>query len=178
MTAERWLPVVGYEGYYEVSDQGRVRGLDRWIPYSDGKRPRLYRGRIMRPCINRKSGKHSVALYRCDVMRRMSVHVLALEAFVGPRPEGLLGLHWDDNAANNALSNLRWGTTSENRFDSVRNGTHTRASRTHCPQGHPYDEANTAYRANSPGWRGCRACTNRASRDLKRRKRAAGMVLR
>ncbi|MDU6479009.1 MAG: NUMOD4 domain-containing protein, partial [Corynebacterium kroppenstedtii] len=47
MSKERWRPVVGYEGIYEVSDQGRVRSLDRIITQHDGmKRP--MRGRILR----------------------------------------------------------------------------------------------------------------------------------
>jgi DNA-binding transcriptional regulator YiaG len=45
-----------------------------------------------------------------------------LIAFVGPCPDGCEGLHWDDNAANNTLLNLRWGTRSANLHDAVRNG--------------------------------------------------------
>jgi hypothetical protein len=42
------------------------------------------------------------------------VHGLVLEAFVGPRPDGMEALHADDNTANNALSNLSWGTREAN----------------------------------------------------------------
>jgi len=38
-TDERWLPIPGYEGFYEVSDQGRVRSLDRYVSTQDGPRP-------------------------------------------------------------------------------------------------------------------------------------------
>lgn len=51
------------------------------------------------------------------------LHRLILEAFRGPCPVGMEGLHWDDNPLNNCISNLRWGTHLENIQDSKRNGT-------------------------------------------------------
>ena len=36
-TIERWKPVKGYEGIYEVSSHGRVRSLDRTVNYSNGQ---------------------------------------------------------------------------------------------------------------------------------------------
>jgi len=46
--------------------------------------------------------------------KKVSVHLLVLIAFVGPRPEGLQGRHLDDDKSNNRLSNLEWGTASRN----------------------------------------------------------------
>ena len=48
--AETWLPVVGYEGLYEVSDQGRVRSVDRVVAAltkSGGPGQRQFRGKIL-----------------------------------------------------------------------------------------------------------------------------------
>ena len=59
------------------------------------------------------------------------VHVLVLEAFVGPRPEGLWGLHRDGNPANNLPGNLYWGTPTENVADARRHGTLPQGSRVH-----------------------------------------------
>jgi len=78
--------------------------------------------------------------------------------------------HWDDDPANNRLENLRWGTRSENRKDSVRNGTHNMASKTHCPQGHPYTAGNTYVYPG--GNRACNEC-RRAYRDAHREERSA-----
>lgn len=147
---ERWLPVVNYEGIYEVSDQGRVRSLDR-----KDARGRQRRGR-MRSLAKQPSGHLTVALCRERVQQHYQVHWLVLEAFVGPRPAGMFGCHWDDDPSNNHLDNLRWATRSENVKDSVRNGTHHMARRTHCPQGHEYTPENT-YRKPS-GQRYCREC--------------------
>jgi len=48
------------------------------------------------------------------------VHILVLEAFVGPRPDGLVGCHKDDNTTNNAVENLYWGSESQNTHDRCR----------------------------------------------------------
>jgi hypothetical protein len=51
------------------------------------------------------------------------VHTLVLEAFVGPRPPGKEACHGNGQPGDNRLSNLRWGTRSENIADAVRHGT-------------------------------------------------------
>lgn len=129
MLPEIWKPVVGYEGIYEVSDHGRVRSLDRIQVYSridqySGREltvHRLHRGRMLRP--GRMTAGHlSVALGKGN---SVCVHVLVLEAFVGPCPPGHESLHRDDVPSNNVLDNLRWGTRSDNIRDAIRNGRRT-----------------------------------------------------
>lgn len=61
--------------------------------------------------------------------RNRYIHQLVLETFEGPCPEGQEALHSDGNRSNNALSNLRWGTRSENMADADRHGTLCRGSR-------------------------------------------------
>lgn len=127
MSVERWLPVVGFEGLYEVSDHGRVRSLDREDHYEridqySGRmltiRRRL-KGRILRPGPT-STGHMTVCLGRGNVRL---VHHLVLEAFVGPRPPPPFeGLHYDDVPSHNFLANLRWGTRSANLHDAIRNG--------------------------------------------------------
>ena len=151
---ENWRPVVGSEDQYEVSDLGRVRSTPR-LTASGAPDKRL--GGVLKPT-TLKSGHQQVSLGRRGSARY--VHRLVLEAFVGPCPEGYVTCHYDDNPANNALSNLRWGARSENSRDAVRNGRWHTANRTECPQGHPYDEENT-YRYTAPDGsvrRFCRTC--------------------
>lgn len=151
---ERWLPVVGYEGLYEVSDHGQVRSLDRIV--RRGVRGVSRRaGQMLKPNVL-TYGHRQVSLYRGGVRRLRQVHNLVLEAFVGPRPEGLLGLHWDDDPANNHISNLRWGTPRDNTLDMIRNGNHPGLNKTRCKRGHRYT-AETTY-INKRGQRSCRAC--------------------
>jgi hypothetical protein len=125
--AETWKPVVGYEGQYEVSNQGRVRSLYRVIyvrrfstkvgAHIDVYKP--MKGRIMR--LNKNARGYLV----CHLGRGVTkaAHQMVLESFVGPCPPGQMGLHADDNKENNVLNNLRWGTSSENAYDSIRNNT-------------------------------------------------------
>ncbi len=56
------------------------------------------------------------------------VHQLVLEAFVGPA-DGRFALHNDGNQRNNRLSNLRYGTQSDNMKDAIKHGTHNWAER-------------------------------------------------
>lgn len=84
------------------------------------------------------------------------VHVLVLEAFVGPRPDGLQGCHWNDIKTDNRLENLRWDTASANMHDKVRNGHCHQTAKQKCPSGHGYTADNTKF--DKRGRRYCREC--------------------
>ena len=178
MSAENWRPVVGWEGFYSVSDVGRVRSEDRTIIRADGVAVHL-KGQLMSPVRKNRTGHHCVALMRNSRPTHAFVHRLVLEAFVGPRPDGMVGCHWDDNPDNNRVENLRWATVSENNYDSVRNGTHGNASKTHCVNGHEYTPENTLTNVRPDGrsYRMCYECrkaTNRRawySREARRKNR-------
>lgn len=165
---ERWLPVPGYEGKYAISDQGRVRALNR----RDARGRRRAEKLLM---LNRQpSGHLTVALYSNGARRDVSVHVLVLEAFVGPRPPGMECCHWNDIPDDNRVENLRWGTRTDNIKDAVRNGTHHMASRTHCPHGHEYTEKNTYTYPN--GSRACNECRRIYREENIEIRRAKGRV--
>ncbi|MFV8232388.1 HNH endonuclease [Mycolicibacterium fortuitum] len=100
-----WRPVVGYEGRYLVSNTGFV-----WIV----RKQRLLGMELS------DSGHLTVQLWRNNRKRRLQVHCLVLEAFVGPRPEGLECCHYDGDAFNNNVINLRWDTRSANTYDAYR----------------------------------------------------------
>jgi hypothetical protein len=162
---ERWLPVVGYVGVYEVSDQGRVRSVDRTT--SQGNR---LSGRVLkqRPLPN---GRPRVSLAYNGKTVDAYPYRLVLEAFVSPCPPGMEALHWDDDFNNNALTNLRWGTRTDNMRDMSRNGGGN-AGVSHCPSGHPYSLENTYIYPSERKHRGCRECGRRHS-ESKRRKAQA-----
>lgn len=156
--SERWKPVVGYEGLYEVSDHGRVRS---------GK----LKGRTLKLWAN-TGGHLRVPLYRDGQMSMRYIHRLVLEAFRGSCPPGHEACHYDDDPSNNRLENLRWDTRSSNELDKVRNGNHNNAKKTHCPQGHEYTPENTYRRSN--GARMCRTChRDRERARYEARRRAA-----
>ncbi|WP_370642253.1 NUMOD4 motif-containing HNH endonuclease [Corynebacterium sp. ACRQJ] len=154
---EIWKPIPGYEGVYEASDHGRVRSVDRVIPYVDG-RMRHQPGKPKK-LSNDGRGYLTVSLQN----RTRFVHQLVLEAFVGTRGAGEQVRHLDNNPMNNRLENLAWGTASENILDQVKAGTHNNARKTHCLRGHEFTPENTI--KNGPNGRGCRTC-NKIRWDL------------
>ena len=94
-----------------------------------------------------------------------ALHGLVLEAFQGPRPEGLVARHLDDNPLNNTVENLVWGTQSENVLDAVRNGTHRQTQKTHCPRRHPLVVGNLAAYELARGQRKCLTCKREKARS-------------
>ena len=101
--SEKWKSVVGWEKYYEVSTEGRVRRI----------------GKNARPTPAACNEYDSVSLNKPGHQTLRTVHSLVLEAFVGPKPPGHEARHLNDNRADARLSNLAWGTTKENAEDRV-----------------------------------------------------------
>jgi hypothetical protein len=120
---EAWKPIAGYEGLYEVSDQGRVRSCDRFVlvrrKHKIHQKP--LQGRFLRQTKN-NHGYFTVALSRNCQPKTYSVHGLVLTAFVGPKPEGFECCHWNGDPTDNRLENLRWDTPKANGEDRARLG--------------------------------------------------------
>ena len=168
-TQERWLPIPGYEGYYEVSDHGNVRSLNRWVLRADG-RSHHYSGNPLVQSVDR-DGYRFVKLNRDGKRRCKFVHRLVVEAFIGPVPEGLVCCHNDNDPSNNHLTNIRVDTQSSNLMDKIRFGTDSNASKTHCLRGHPFDAENT--RIVRGRHRQCRTCAREAHRRWREKNKAA-----
>ena len=120
---EQWRAIPGLEGFYEVSDQGRVRSLGRWVTFIDGRKPRWIRPRILRP----NQGNHgywTVKLSRGGRSRPTLVHRLIMAAFVGPCPDGQEVAHDNGIRTDIRLANLRYDTRKGNLADRRRHGTH------------------------------------------------------
>jgi len=115
---EIWKPIKNYEGY-DASNYGRIRSLDRWVKYSDG-RLRLYKGRILKP-VKRKDGYLQVGLYKDGKQKRHSVHRLVWMAFNGDIPEGYEVNHINEITTDNRLGNLNLLTHGDNVNFGTRN---------------------------------------------------------
>lgn len=152
---ETWRAVVGYEGLYEVSDLGRVRGLDRIV--KDGRsRTKSIAGRILKP--QPMASGHLDVQLRCDGRRRhFRVHQLVACAFVVGEAPGLEICHRNGDPSDNNAANLRWGTHGSNVQDAVDHGTHFQARKTHCKRGHEFTAENT-YRPPGRPRRICMTC--------------------
>lgn len=123
MKGETWKDVQGYEGYYQVSDAGRVSSLGRTVISGDNRR--FLKSKLKKPSLNK--GYPSVRLYKNGTPTNFLVHSLVARNFIGPYPEGKQINHIDENKTNNNLSNLEYVTPSENMNHGTRN---ERAGRT------------------------------------------------
>jgi hypothetical protein len=123
MIEEVWKWALGFVGKYEVSNLGRVRSVDRLCRTKGGSRRRV------KSCI-RKACPNSAGYPQLDLGGPVAiVHLMVLNAFVGPCPEGMEARHLDGNRFNPALSNLCWGTKLENAQDRVTHGTWARGEK-------------------------------------------------
>lgn len=102
---ERWLPVPGWEGSYEVSDQGRVKTTTRrWMRKEKFLRPqRTARGYLMMDLSLDGKTKH------------MLLHRMVMFAFVGVRPSDVQVNHINGNPLDNRLVNLEFVSAKENK---------------------------------------------------------------
>jgi hypothetical protein len=116
---ENWRTVLGNPGY-EVSDLGRVKSVRS--------------GGLLRPQHAKGPSGKTIRLRVTLAGDRVprSLHDLVLTAFVGPRPAGMQGCHWDGDPTNNTLPNLRWDTAKSNRADSSRHGTEPHGEKHHA----------------------------------------------
>lgn len=118
LPGELWRPVLGWEGFYEVSNQGRVKSLSR---IAEGNVP--IHGRLRQPAMQGRGnpywqihlmrGGHGAPFYR------VAVHRLVLESFVGPCPDGMEACHNNGNGFDNRIENLRWDTHESNMRDQA-----------------------------------------------------------
>jgi hypothetical protein len=129
-----WLPVVGYEGLYEVSNDGQVKSIDRIVKGRFGSIKR--KEHLLAQHVN-KNKKLQVRISKNGKKKNFEVAVLVAEAFLGPRPKGLCVLHGPLGGLNNCVNNLSYGTYSQNagpdrsRDNTLPKGeTHPRVKRT------------------------------------------------
>lgn len=111
---EIWKPVVGFEGWYEISDAGSVRRCARSFNMANGV-PRTLKVRPVKPKVG-AAGYLRVGLYTTDgkqVFR--AVHRLVCEAFNGPAPEDRPDVnHKNLQKSDNRPSSLEWCNHQEN----------------------------------------------------------------
>lgn len=99
---EEWRDCVGFEGFYQVSNLGRIRSLDRVL--SDGRKRK---GQMMRTRIGAK-GYVKVGLRDGVQQHTFNVHRLVAISFIDGYAEDKVVDHIDGDKTNNNVSNLRW----------------------------------------------------------------------
>lgn len=129
---EDWRDIPGFEGRYQVSDQGRVRSIDRMVravSKAGREYQRKVRGVVLRP--GRCRGYLIVNLHPLGTI---AVHLVVARAFVDGFAAGLEANHKDGDKENNAALNLEWVTHRENQIHATDTGLNTQAVRVVHPQ--------------------------------------------
>lgn len=129
---EVWRPIPGLPDY-EASSLGQIRCLGYTYPVRRWGHVfmRRYGPRVLKP---KPSGRRYL-WFRAWVdakPRHVYIHHAVALAFHGPRPLRRGVLHRDDNPANNAVSNLYYGSAQDNARDRIRNGHQPRGEELHA----------------------------------------------
>ena len=107
-----WRPVIGYEGLYEISSSGLVRGKEKEVKGNHLKGTRKIPAREKKQCL--LAGYPAVTLFKDGNPKLVKVHRLVAEAFLH-NPENLPCVnHIDNDKTNNDMSNLEWCTYEHN----------------------------------------------------------------
>jgi hypothetical protein len=120
---EEFRSIPGYEGYYEVSNFGNVKSLEREY-LNKGKYPSTVKERILKPILS--GGEYyDVNLFKDSKPKSFKIHVLVAMAFLGHKPDGykIVVDHIDNNRLNNHVSNLQLISNRENTSKDRKNGT-------------------------------------------------------
>lgn len=109
---EIWRTINGYEGYYEISNYGRVKSLSRLI-IMDSKRKRFQQDRILTHNIC-NTDYPRVTLTKNGKGIQFHIHCLVANAFI-PNPNRLGDVnHKDSDRLNPIVNNLEWTSRREN----------------------------------------------------------------
>ena len=112
---EVWKDIIGYEGLYMISNLGRVKSLDRYIPRVDGKF-NFQKGKIIAIQYNKRNNLYMVMLNKHGKRKAFNLHKLvALNFIPNDDTENKTTVnHKDGDRSNNRVDNLEWDTYSEN----------------------------------------------------------------
>lgn len=116
----RTLDFMGYPKY-RIGIDGSL-----WTYKMDRRGDQKPRWKKLKGCIYYGTSRSKKKYLNCVLKdngkeKEIFIHCLVLLAFVGPRPEGYVTCHENDDGLDNRLDNLRWGTHTENSEDLVKN---------------------------------------------------------
>lgn len=117
---ETWKDIPNYEGLYQASNLGRIKGLRRYK--QNHSKLQLVEEKIIKQYVNKHNGYVYAVLCKDGKEKNCRVHKLIATAFI-PNPENKKTInHIDGNKANNRVDNLEWATNQENIMHAIETG--------------------------------------------------------
>ena len=113
--SEVWKDILGYEGFYKVSNKGNIYSVERRDTLG-----RKIGGRTLRPTSD-THGYHQIGLCKNGIEKKELIHKLVAQAFIPNQNNYLEINHKDENKTNNHVENLEWCTREHNNNYGTRN---------------------------------------------------------
>ncbi len=110
---ECWKDIPEWEGYYQASNLGRIRSVDRVVRSKGWTRP--VQGRVLCQAWNGRYFQVNLSKFGKSISR--NVHVLVAKTWLGPKPNNMQVCHGVKGQKDNSVKNIRYGTASENQLD-------------------------------------------------------------
>jgi hypothetical protein len=125
----KWKDIKGFKRYYQVSNTGLVRSLDRRIKDRKGS-IKIIKGKLLKP--GKEHNKYfKVSLSRNCKSKNYPIHRMVGEAFcIHPEGKNYIN-HKDGNKENNIFTNLEWVTMGENALHAFKTGLRSLAGESH-----------------------------------------------
>lgn len=121
---EIWKDIPGYEGYYQASNFGRVKSLERICYRNNGwsEKAKYCFPEKIKEIQTQTQGYSQVVLYKDGVGKTIRLNTLIARMFIPPIENKPYVNHIDGNKKNNRVDNLEWCTASENVRHAYKNG--------------------------------------------------------
>lgn len=137
---EIWKPIPDYEGFYEVSNLGRVRSVSRFVMNHYTKEWR--EGKVLKPYVT-PQGYYNVKLSKLGVKDKHNIHRLVASAFIPNCENKRTVNHKNGIKTDNRVENLEWATYSENIKHAYDNGLKERKATSFAENHHKTNLKNT-----------------------------------
>lgn len=128
MMDEEFIPIIGFEGLYEINRLGMIKSLQREEITMNGRK-RILKEKILKPGL--RSEYLSVALTKNFKSKSFYIHLLVAKHFIDNPKNKQTVNHKDRNKTNNKADNLEWLTYSENAKHSFTIGNHKTKTKVH-----------------------------------------------